>query len=170
MKYVYENGLMLGTASDRFSPYLNTSRGMIVTILWRLEGEPASAGAAPFSDVEAGAYYEQAVSWAEAHGIVKGYGNGKFGPNDPITREQLVSILWRYAQCKGMDVSVGENTNILSYKDINEAGEWAIPALQWACGEGLMNGKPGGVLDPRGHATRAEAAAVLMRFHESIAK
>ncbi|MDY3619483.1 S-layer homology domain-containing protein [Agathobaculum sp.] len=164
VKYVYENGLMVGTAGDKFSPGADTSRGMIVTILHRLENEPESKAEMAFADVAAGSYCYDAVLWAAEQGIVKGYGNGNFGPNDPITRQELAAILWRYAQYKGMDVSVGENTNILSYTDIGEAGEWAIPALQWACGAGLINGKGGGVLDPTGHATRAEAAAMLQRF------
>lgn len=165
VKYVYENGLMSGTGTATFSPNTATTRGMIVTILHRMEGEPTAAGEA-FTDVEAGQYYAAAVAWASANGIVGGYGDGTFGPNDPITREQLAAILYRYAQFKGMDVSVGENTNILSYTDFDQLSEWAIPAMQWACGAGLISGVGGGALDPQGHATRAQIATILMRFLE----
>ena len=104
------------------------------------------------------------MAWASEQGIVKGYGNGSFGPDNPVTREQLAAMLWRYAQAKDKDVSVGEGTNILSYVDFGQIGEWAIPALQWATGSGVMQGKGGGVPDPAGQATRAEAAAMLVRY------
>ena len=165
VSYAYENGMMGGTGGDAFSPDAATTRGMIVTILHRLEGTPAAEGTA-FSDVAAGAYYANAVAWASENGIVGGYGNGKFGPDDPITREQLAAILYRYAQYAGRDVSVGEDTNILSYTDFSDLSEWAIPAMQWACGAGLITGLGGGVLNPKGNATRAQAAAILMRFCE----
>ena len=120
-----------------FAPLMNTSRGMIVTILWRMEGQPVPMTANTFKDVEKGAYYEQAVAWAAEKGIVNGYGD-TFGPNDNITREQFATILFRYAQYKGYDVSVGEDTNILSYADAFSVSEYAIPAMQWACGAGLI--------------------------------
>jgi len=107
------------------------------------------------------------VLWAASVGIVQGYGNGRFGPQDNITREQMVTILYNYCKWKGIDVSVGEDTNILSYNDAFEISEWAIPAFQWACGAGIIFGKPGGYLDPKGSATRAEFATVLMRFIEA---
>ncbi len=164
VRYVYENGLMVGTSDTAFSPHLDTSRGMIVTILWRIESEPSAIDAAPFHDIVSGQYYSDAVAWGAESGIVKGYDNGNYGPSDPITREQLASILWRYARYKKWDVSVGENTNILSYLDFPQISEYAIPALQWAAGAQIMSGKGDGILDPKGNATRAETATMLERF------
>ncbi len=168
--YVCEKGLMDGTGNGMFSPAVTTTRGMIVTILYRLEGEPAGAGAQVFADVPAGEWYTEGVSWAAANGIVEGYGDGKFGPDDPITREQMATILWRYAKYKGIDVSAGESTNILSYNDAFDISEYAIPAMQWVCGEGIIGGRPGGILDPLGQAQRCEVAAILHRFCELIEK
>lgn len=163
VQYVYENDMMSGTGEETFSPDLITTRGMIVTILYKMEGRPAAVGKT-FADVDQSQYYAMPVAWASENDIVSGYGSGKFGPNDPITREQLVVILYHYAQYKGYDVSVGENTNILSYTDFNQLSEWAIPAMQWACGAGLVSGMGDGTLAPKGSATRAQAAAVLMQF------
>ena len=165
--YVTGKGMMNGTADNTFSPKANTTRGMVVTVLYRLENQP-STSAASFTDVASGAYYANAVAWANANGIVSGYGSGKFGPNDQVTREQLAAILYRYAQYKKYDVSVGEDTNILSYDDAQSISSYAIPAIQWACGAGVVTGKSGSKLDPKGNATRAEVAAMLMRFCENV--
>lgn len=165
--YVTGKGMMNGTADNTFSPKANTTRGMIVTVLYRLENQP-STSAASFTDVASGAYYANAVAWANANGIVSGYGSGKFGPNDKVTREQLAAILYRYAQYKKYDVSVGEDTNILSYDDAQSISSYAIPAIQWACGAGVVTGKSGSKLDSKGNATRAEVAAMLMRFCENV--
>lgn len=165
--YVTGKGMMNGTADNTFSPKTNTTRGMVVTVLYRLENQP-STSAASFTDVASGAYYANAVAWANANGIVSGYGSGKFGPNDKVTREQLAAILYRYAQYKKYDVSVGEDTNILSYDDAQSISSYAIPAIQWACGAGVVTGKSGSKLDPKGNATRAEVAAMLMRFCENV--
>lgn len=165
--YVTGKGMMNGTANNTFSPKANTTRGMVVTVLYRLENQP-STSAASFTDVASGAYYANAVAWANANGIVSGYGSGKFGPNDKVTREQLAAILYRYAQYKKYDVSVGEDTNILSYDDAQSISTYAIPAIQWACGAGVVTGKSGSKLDPKGNATRAEVAAMLMRFCENV--
>lgn len=165
--YVTGKGMMNGTAANTFSPKANTTRGMVVTVLYRLENQP-STSAASFTDVASGAYYANAVAWANANGIVSGYGSGKFGPNDKVTREQLAAILYRYAQYKKYDVSVGEDTNILSYDDAQSISTYAIPAIQWACGAGVVTGKSGSKLDPKGNATRAEVAAMLMRFCENV--
>lgn len=165
--YVTGKGMMNGTADNTFSPKANTTRGMVVTVLYRLENQPSTA-AASFTDVASGAYYANAVAWANANGIVSGYGSGKFGPNDKVTREQLAAILYRYAQYKKYDVSVGEDTNILSYNDAQSISSYAIPAIQWACGAGVVTGKSGNKLDPKGNATRAEVAAMLMRFCENV--
>lgn len=167
--YVTGKGMMNGTADNTFSPKANTTRGMVVTVLYRLENQP-STSAASFTDVASGAYYANAVAWANANGIVSGYGSGKFGPNDKVTREQLAAILYRYAQYKKYDVSVGEDTNILSYNDAKSISSYAIPAIQWACGAGVVTGKSGSKLDPKGYATRAEVAAMLMRFCENVEK
>ena len=140
---------------------------MVVTVLYRLENEPSTA-AASFTDVASGAYYANAVAWANANGIVSGYGNGKFGPNDKVTREQLAAILYRYAQYKKYDVSVGEDTNIMDFDDVRQISSYAVPAIQWACGAGVMSGKSTYTLDPKGDATRAEVAAMLMRFCENV--
>lgn len=165
--YVTGKGMMNGTADNTFSPKANTTRGMVVTVLYRLENQP-STSAASFTDVASGAYYANAVAWANANGIVSGYGSGKFGPNDKVTREQLAAILYRYAQYKKYDVSVGEDTNILSYDDAQSISSYAIPAIQWACGAGVVTGKSGSKLDPKGNATRVEVAAMLMRFCENV--
>ena len=161
--YVYHRGIMQGTGETAFSPYGDTTRAQLAAILWRLEGSPAPTGGNSFTDVPAGQYYTEAVVWCSGAGLMDGYGGGRFGPLDPITREQLAAALYRYAGYKGWDVSMGGNTNILSYADAFDVSEWAIPAVQWACGAGLMNGTTDGRLNPQGKATRAELAAMLMR-------
>ena len=171
VEYVYVNGLMQGVGNSKFDPNGTTTRAMIVTILWRLEGEPAVNYAMNFEDVESEQWYTEAIRWAASEKIVEGYGNGKFGTNDAITREQMVTIMYRYAQYKGYDVSVGENTNILSYGDAFDVAEWAIPAMQWACGSGMIQGIADGStmnLQPQGNATRAQAAAIFYRFIEEV--
>lgn len=167
VRYVYEHGLMAGTSGSAFSPEGATTRGQIVTILWRMAGSPVVNYAMDFEDVDPAAYYGEAIRWAASEGIVGGYGNGLFGTNDPITREQFAAMLWRYAQEQGYDVSIGENTNILSYTDVADLSEYAISAMQWAVGAGIINGTgDGSTLSPQGQATRAQAAVMLMRFCE----
>ena len=167
IQYVYGEGLMAGTSGSTFNPEGTTTRGQIVTILWRLSGSPVVNYLMDFSDVDPAAYYAEAIRWATSEGIVGGYGGGVFGPNDPITREQLAVMLYRYAQHEGYDVSIGEDTNILSYADAFTVSEYAVSALQWACGAGIINGTgDGSTLTPQGQATRAQAATVLMRFCE----
>ena len=179
VKYAYDNGLMAGTSTTErlFSPEDTTTRAQIVTILHRLEGSPINGQgkSGTFVDVPEYQWYTEAVEWAAAFGITSGTGDGTtFSPNDPITREQFAAFLYRYAQHKGYDVSVGEDTNILSYEDAFTVSEYAYPALQWACGEGIiggMNSANGGmILDPQGSATRAQAATMLMRFCENVKK
>ena len=165
--YVYKHGLMAGTSATTFAPEVTTSRAMIATILWRMAGSPVVNYAMTYTDVAQGQWYSEAVRWATSEGVVTGYGNGLFGTNDPITREQLATMLWRYAQTEGYDVSIGEDTNILSYTDVANLSEYAIPAMQWAVGAGIINGTgDGSTLTPQGQATRAQAATVLMRFCE----
>lgn len=166
--YCLENGLMIGTGDDIFSPDGTTTRAQIVTILWRLEGEPVVNYLLPFDDVASGEWYTEAVRWAASESIVGGYGGGLFGTNDAVTREQLAAILYRYAAYKGYDVSIGEDTNILSYDDFADLSEYAIPAMRWACGAGIVNGTSESTLTPQGEATRAQVAAMLMRFCENI--
>ena len=167
VKYVYANGLMSGTSDTVFSPAVVTTRSMIVSLLYRLEGEP-SATAAPFPDVADGQWYTNAVNWAAANGIVSGYGDGRFGPADPITREQMASILYRYAQYKGYDVT--GSADLSGYADASTISSYAVGAMQWANAEGLISGTSATTLSPKGSATRAEAAALLMRFCENVAK
>ena len=165
--YIAQNGLMRGTSSDKFSPYSTTTRAMIVTVLYRMEGEP-DAGENSFIDVPDGEYYTDAVAWASENGIVNGYGQGRFGPNDSITREQLAAILYRYSVYKGYDVSVGEDTNILSFDDIADLSDYAFTSMQWACGAGLIGGMGDGRLAPKGNATRCQIAAVLHRYCDNF--
>ena len=167
VRYVYAHGLMEGTSATAFSPDATTSRSMIAAILWRMAGSPVVNYAMDYTDVAQGQWYSEAIRWAASEGIVGGYGNGLFGTNDPITREQFAVMLYRYAQEQGYDVSVGENTNILSYTDAADLAEYAIPAMQWAVGAGLITGTgDGSTLTPQGQATRAQAAVMLMRFCE----
>ena len=163
--YAYENGLMNGTSETSFSPALTTTRGMIVTMLYRLEGEPA-AQPAGFTDVSVDKYYASAIDWAEENDIVNGYGNGRFGPEDPITREQMAAILYRYAFFKECDVSASSALN--GYADTDQISDYALPALQWAHAESLVNGVSDTSLNPKGDATRAEIAAIMTRFCENI--
>lgn len=167
--YVLTHKMMNGVSSRAFAPNANLTRGMLVQILYNLEGKPKGT-AANFSDVQADAWYAEAVGWAASNKVVTGYADGTFQPNAAVTREQAAAILYRYAQSKGIDVSVGENTNILSYVDVQQASEYAIPALQWAVGAGVLNGKNGGRLAPTGTATRAEIAAIMQRWCENIIK
>ncbi len=162
--YVYERDIMSGTGRTTFSPDTATTRGMIVTILHRIEGTPAANGEA-FADVAAGQYYTEAVAWASANSIVDGYGNGSFGPNDPITREQMAAILYRFAQYKGVDVSATED--ISQFSDAAAVSGYAVDAMRWAVGSGIISGVGDHKLAPQSGAARAQVATILMRFCES---
>ena len=171
--YCLENGLMRGVSGGKFLPDGSTTRAQLVTILWRLEGSPETTGAVRFGDTAGGAWYTEAVRWAVGCGVVKGYDNECFGPDDAVTREQMAAILYRYAQHKGYDVSAGEDTNILSFDDAFAVSEYAIPAMQWACGSGTVHGiaRDGRMLlAPRDTTTRAQTATLLMRFQSAFAK
>ena len=162
--FVYENGLMLGTSKTLFSPHGTATRGMMATILWRMEGSPVPKGKNSFTDVEDGKWYADAITWTAENGIFAGYGKDKFGPDDPITREQLAAIFYRYADYKGYDLAVKGNLD--KFKDADKITDYAKTAMQWAVGSGLVKGKSGNLLDPQGTATRAEIAAMLHRFIE----
>lgn len=167
--FCLDNGMMEGYGDGIFGPDRELSRGMLVQILYNCEGRPAVSGENVFRDVNADAWYADAVVWAAENGIVDGYGNGNYGPDDSITREQLATILYRYAQYKDYDVSVGEDTDIFSYTDAQEISEYAVPAMRWACGSGVIRGVTESLLAPGNQATRAQTAAMLQRFCESVA-
>lgn len=160
--YVYDTGLMTGLTATAFGPNLSTTRGMIVTILWRMENEPAAKHGCPFADVRRGSYYEQAIAWASENGIVTGFDAATFAPDRAITREQLAAILFRFAAYRGMD-AVTLRENLSSFQDQAAISAYAVSALNWAVGEGLMQGT-GDKLEPTGNATRAQVAAMLRRF------
>ena len=162
--WAYNTGLMEGVSAGRFAPNSTTTRAMVVTIIYRLAGSPGVSGTSDFTDVPAGAWYSDAVTWAAKRGIVEGMTATTFDPNDAVTREELAAMLYRYAKHKGYDTSAAENTNILSYNDALSISEYAFEALQWACGEGIINGTGAGSLEPGGSATRAQLAAMLYRF------
>ena len=168
VQYVYHRQLMNGMSKTVFAPDAAVTRAMLVTILWNLEGQPRGSGEMNFSDVEQGTWYTEAVRWAAEENIVEGW-NGKFSPMEEITREQFVTTLWRYAKYKGYDVSVGEETNILSYEDAFSISEYAVSAVQWACGAGLMQGSDN-TLMPKDGATRAQTAMLLFSFCEKVAE
>ena len=168
VQYVYENGMMSGTSETTFSPDLTTTRGMIVTILYRMENEPAVTGTTAFTDVAADQYYANAVAWAAQNGIVSGTTATTFAPNSAITREQMAAILYRYAQFKGYDVSAKADLSV--YTDAASVGAYAVDAMAWANGAGLITGTSATTLTPAGNATRAQVATILMRFCENIAK
>ena len=162
--FVYKNGLMLGTSKTLLSPHGTVTRGMMATILWRMEGSLAPKGENSFTDVEAGRWYADAITWTAENGIFAGYSKDKFGPDDPITREQLTAIFYRYADYKGYKLTVTGNLD--KFEDADKITDYAKTVMQWAVGNGLIKGKSETLLDPQGTATRAEIAAMLHRFVE----
>ncbi len=168
VKFVHQNGLMSGTGADTFSPNLDTTRGMIVTILYQLEGKPEVSEATTFTDVKSTAYYAKAVAWANAAGVVAGYGDGTFGPNDRITREQMATILYNYAKYKEYDVS--EQAVLDQYLDDHEISRYAMDPMQWANASGMINGVTETTLVPKGGAIRCQAAMILMKFCQKFVK
>lgn len=162
--YCVEHGLMMGTSQTTFAPDIVTTRGMIVTILWRLEGSPIVDASLDFDDVKAEDWYGEAVRWADSVGVVTGYGNGKFGPNDTITREQMAAMLWRYAGSPKVDGTLA------SFTDGAQTSSWAQSAMIWAVEQGLIAGVGNDQLEPTGQATRAQAATILMRFAQNMAQ
>ena len=162
--FVYKNGLMLGTSKTLFGPHGTVTRGMMATILWRMEGSLAPKGENSFTDVEAGRWYADAITWAAENGIFAGYSMDKFGPDDPITREQLTAIFYRYADYKGYKLTITGNLD--KFEDADKITDYAKTVMQWAVGNGLIKGKSENLLDPQGTATRAEISAMLHRFVE----
>ena len=165
--YVYENGLMNGVENNRFAPNTATNRAMLATILYRLAGQPDVSGDLPFTDVAAGTWYTDAVLWAAQNGIVNGLGENTFAPMNTLTREQLVTMLYRYAEAEGYDVSAA--ADLSGYPDADKVQTYAQEAMSWAVAEGIVEGMDGN-LNPAGHATRAQIATILMRFCEGVAK
>ena len=166
VEFVYYNGLMNGTGNNLFSPALTTTRGMIVTVLYRLKGEPAVSGSCPFNDVAAGSYYEKAITWAAKEEIVKGYGNGVFAPDKAITREELASIFCRFAKADGL-YDAEDGVMLAGFNDSGKIASWAADSVSWAVGVGLVNGIPGTdglYFDPQGAAQRSHVAAMLKRL------
>ena len=164
VSYVYENGIMDGVSAETFAPNATLTRGMIVTILYRMENKPAVTGASKFTDVDANEWYGAPVAWAVENGIVTGYSETTFGPNDPVTREQLAAILYRYAVYKGMS-AVTREQNLSRFTDADQISAYAVPAMNWAVGKGLINGADG-KLSPKASATRAQVAAIIHRYLE----
>lgn len=164
--YCLENGLMVGLPGMKFAPDGKTTRAQIVTILWRMEGSPKVNYEMTFEDVAEGEWYTEAIRWAQSTGVVEGFNEKTFAPGNAITREQMATILYRYCKYKGIDVSEGEDTNILSYKDISEVSSWAMDAMQWACGTSVIQGveNNGMYLDPKGDAVRSQIATMIYRF------
>ncbi len=168
VRYAYENGLMDGVGDSLFAPNSDTTRAQLVTILYRLEGEPEVSGTSGFTDVEAGTWYTDAVAWAAANGIVNGVSETEFAPGKDITREQLATILFRYAEAKGYDVSA--RADLSAYTDADQIQSYAAESVAWAVAEGLIQGFEDNTLRPAGNATRAQIATILMRFCEGVAK
>ena len=164
--FVYEEGLMTGTKADKFSPNAALSRAMLVTILYRMEGEPVVTTGNTFSDVKDGTWYTDAVLWATGKGIVNGVGKDRFAPENDITREQMAAMLLRYADYKGYDTNT--QIDLSGYTDVDQIGTWALDALRWANAQGLITGRTTNLLVPQGDTTRAETATILMRYLETI--
>ncbi len=164
--YAVEKGWFSGMEENAFGPNMPMTRSMLVTVLYRMEGSPAVTTVNTFTDVDGGQWYTDAVIWANAGGIVTGYGEGKFGTNDPVTREQMAAIIYRYAQMKEYDVT--KTTELTAYTDAASVSTWAEPAIKWAVSQGLITGTSGVTLSPAGMATRAQVAAILQRYIENV--
>lgn len=169
VKYAYDNGMMSGVGNSLFAPDSDLNRAMLVQVLWNLEGNPTASTTTAYSDVASNAWYYNAVQWAAAEGIAGGYGDGIYGPEDNITREQMALMLYRYAQYKSYDTTQS-GADVQAFSDYEEISDWALEGMTWAVSAGLLGGKGDGVLDPTGNATRAEVAQILMNFCENIVK
>ncbi|MBP8640629.1 MAG: S-layer homology domain-containing protein [Oscillospiraceae bacterium] len=168
VEYAARNGIMKGVAETAFAPNDEVSRAMLVTVLYRLEGNPAVTDKSAFTDIENGQWYTDPVIWASKNRIVEGYGDGDFGVNDIVTREQLATVLYRYSIYKGLDIT--KTTSLEKYIDAGTIGDFAQSGITWANAEGLITGASANMLDPKGKVTRAQAATVLMRYCENIKK
>ena len=168
VQYVYENGLMDGIENNQFAPEHTTTRAQLVTILHRLEGQPAVTGESGFTDVEADTWYTDAVVWAAANGIVNGVSDTRFAPGDEITRQQMAAILYRYAEAKGYDVTA--SADLSGHPDAETIQAYAQIPMAWACAQGLLQGFEDDTLRPAGNATRAQIATILMRFCQTVAQ
>ena len=162
VEFVVSEGLFKGVSDDEFNPNGGMTRAMLVTVLWRLEGAPKAAYANGFADVEDGSWYDAAVTWASANGLVKGYNATTFGPNDMITREQMATILFRYAYMRGLNT--GYRADLSRYTDAGSISGYAREAMSWAVETGIISGMTSTTLNPAGTATRAQVATILMRF------
>ena len=160
--FAHSEGLLKGTAKRTFSPYASTTRAMIATVLWRMDGAPDAKSDSRFTDVAGDQWYSDAVAWADENGIVRGFGDGTFAPNAPVTREQFAAMLCRYAQYSGD--AVEPSRSLADFNDADQVSTWAKDAMRWAVSSGILTGKPGKRLDPQGTATRAEIAAMLRRY------
>lgn len=167
IRFVYESGIMQGYTDESFDPSGAVTRGMLVEMLYRYAGSPAAEGE-NFSDVAAARYYADAVAWAAQNDLVNGFSDGSFSPDGEITRQQLAVILYRFAGYLGLDVSVGADTNLLSFTDATDISEYAMEAMQWACGAGLINGFTDGSLRPNEGADRGQTATILMRMLKNL--
>ena len=166
--YVLGKGLMNGYGNGLFAPGGSATRAMVVTVLYRMEGSPSVGAQVPFSDVKAGEWYTAAVVWANENGIVQGYGNGVFGIDDTVSREQFAAILYRYAKYKGYGAGAGNSADLSAYNDAGSISSWAAESMQWACGAGILNGDGAHNLNPANGTSRAETAALLMRFEKNV--
>lgn len=162
---VYHRGWITGVSDTSFAPQSLTTRATLVTALWKIQNQPQTDAKLPFTDVfSSNTEAYTAIAWAYSEGIVSGTSATTFSPDASVTREQTAALLYRFAQYRGIDVSVREDTNILSFSDAQDISEYAIPAIQWACGTSMMNGMGDGTLNPKGTTTRAQMASLLARF------
>ena len=169
VQYVYSNKIVLGYDDGRFAPNDKITRAMFVTILYRMEGSPNNDGKSKFTDVNSKAWYAKAIKWAASNGIVHGYGGtNKFGPNDNIKRQDLAGILRNYANYKGKNVNV--TSDLIKFKDYKNIDNYAKPSMEWAVGKGVITGNGDGTLNPKGNATRAEAASIIYKYCTRIGK
>ena len=165
--YATEKGYMAGTGNNKFSPDGTVTRGTIAQILYAAEGKPAVTKENQFSDVASNQWYAKAVNWAAEKKLVAGYGGGKFGPNDPVTRQQMVAIMYQYAKMKGYDLTA--NANLSGFKDQSKISKWAMEPMKWAVGHKIISGTGNGI-EPNGTATRAQIAVILQAFDKNVRK
>ena len=167
VQYVYENNIMVGVSNTKFDPYATLDRAQAVQILYNLEGQPRVTGSTSFSDV-AGHWAIQAIQWASEEGIAAGDGDGTFRPNDSITREEFAQMLYNYSRYKWYDISA--SGDLAKFQDTDKVSDWAITAIKWANGHGLINGHDDGTIDPQGPAQRCQAASILCQYNQAIKK